>query len=214
MMAKDLTQKQHQMLIYLEKQMKEQGTIPSLRQAANDFGVSHTAVSQMIKSLEKKGYVQRDGYYSREIRLRQKRKTREQTPHRGREVAVIGRVTAGLPMYAQQEYDEAVLVDGDLFRAPNLFALRIKGNSMKNAGIFHGDLVICEPRQYAANGEIVVALINNEEATVKRFFLKKDEIELHPENEAYSVMRYNFREVLIQGKIVGLVRGPEQAAGL
>ncbi|MBC8317511.1 MAG: transcriptional repressor LexA [Desulfobulbaceae bacterium] len=211
MIPKDLTQKQHQTLIYLEKQMREQGAIPSLRQAANDLGVSHTAVSQMIKALEKKGYVQRAGHYSREIRLLEKGKTRTQTAHRGREVAVIGRITAGLPMYAQQEYDEAVLVDGDLFRGPNLFALRIKGDSMKDAGIFHGDLVICEPRQYAANGEIVVALINNEEATVKRFFLRDDIIELHPENEAYSIIRCNLGEVLIQGKVVGLVRGPEQA---
>lgn len=213
-MPKELTQKQRQMLIYLQKQMQKQGSIPSLRQAAIDLGISHTAVAQMIKSLEKKEYVQRDGHYSREIRLLGKKKNREQTVHRGREVAVIGRITAGLPMYAQQEYDEAVLVDEDLFRAPNLFALRVKGDSMKDAGIFHGDLVICEPRQYAANGEIVVALINNEEATVKRFFLKEDRVELHPENEAYSVMRYNFGEVLIQGKVVGLVRGPEQAARL
>lgn len=209
----ELTQKQRQMLVYLNEQMQKQGSIPSLRQAAIDLGISHTAVAQMIKSLEKKGYVQRDGHYSREIRFL-KGGNRGQTAHQGREVAVIGRITAGLPMYAQQEYDEAVLVDSDLFRAPNLFALRVKGDSMKDAGIFHGDLVICEPRQYAANGEIVVALINNEEATVKRFFLKEDGLELHPENEAYSVMRYNFGEILIQGKVVGLVRGPEQAARL
>ena len=85
---------------------------------------------------------------------------------------------------------------------------------MKGAGIFHEDIVICEPRQYASNGEIVVALVHNEEATVKRFFLKDSTIELHPENETYPIMRYNFDEVLVQGKVVGLVRGPEQAARL
>ena len=68
----------------------------------------------------------------------------------------------------------------------------------------------CEPRQYAQNGEIVVALINNEEATVKRFFLRKDHIELRPENKAYPSMRYRFGEVLIQGKVIGVQRGPEQ----
>jgi repressor LexA len=216
-MQQELTRKQRQMLIYLEKHLEEQEVVPSLRQAAIDLGVSHTAVAQMIKSLEKKGYVQREGHYSREIRLLQKEKKSSSTKNirgRGREVAIIGRITAGLPMYAQQEWDDAVLVDGDLFRAPSLFALRVKGDSMQEAGIFHEDIVICEPRQYAANGEIVVALINNEEATVKRFFLKDDVIELHPENEAYSVMRYNFGEILIQGKVVGLVRGPEQAARL
>jgi repressor LexA len=69
--------------------------------------------------------------------------------------------------------------------------------------------VICEPRQYAENGEIVVALIDQEEATVKRFFRRRDHIELRPENPAYQPMRYGFNEVLIQGKVIGVHRGPE-----
>ena len=80
---------------------------------------------------------------------------------------------------------------------------------MKDVGILNGDLAICEPRQYAQNGEIVVALINNEEATVKRFFLHDDYIELRPENSVYPVLRYTFREVLVQGKVIGLQRGSE-----
>ena len=80
---------------------------------------------------------------------------------------------------------------------------------MRDAGILDGDLAICEPRQYAHNGEIVVALIGREEATVKRFFLRENAIELRPENRAYPVLRYAFDEVLVQGKVVGLQRGPE-----
>ena len=80
---------------------------------------------------------------------------------------------------------------------------------MTHAGILDGDLVICEPRQYAQNGEIVVALIGGEEATVKRFFLHADHIELRPENPRYAPMRYRFDEALIQGKVIGLQRGPE-----
>jgi repressor LexA len=80
---------------------------------------------------------------------------------------------------------------------------------MKDAGILNGDLAICEPRQYAQNGEIVVALINNEEATVKRFFLRKDHIELRPENADYLSLRYDFGNVLIQGQVIGIQRGPE-----
>ena len=72
-----------------------------------------------------------------------------------------------------------------------------------------GDLAICSPRQYAANAEIVVALVNNEEATVKRFFLHRDHIELRPENPDYPRMRYTFDQVLVQGKVVGIQRGPE-----
>ncbi len=81
---------------------------------------------------------------------------------------------------------------------------------MKNAGILPGDLVICEPRQFANDGEIVVALIHGEQATVKRFFLKKHHIQLCSENEAYPAMQYGFGEVLIQGKVIGVQRGPEQ----
>ena len=76
-------------------------------------------------------------------------------------------------------------------------------------GILDGDLAICEPRQYAQNGEIVVALINNEEATVKRFFLRKKYIELRPENTDYKPLRYGFDEILVQGKGIGMQRGPE-----
>ena len=93
-----------------------------------------------------------------------------------------------------------------MFRSDQLFALRVQGDSMKNAGILPDDLVICEPRQFANDGEIVVALVNHEEATVKRFFFKKHRIELHPENEAYPVMAYGFGEVLIQGKVIGVQR--------
>ena len=82
---------------------------------------------------------------------------------------------------------------------------------MQEAGILDGDLAICEPRQFARNKEIVVALINGEEATVKRFFLHQDHILLQPENPAYTPMRYDFGQVLIQGKVIGIQRG---AAGI
>ena len=85
---------------------------------------------------------------------------------------------------------------------------------MRNAGFLAGDLAICQPRQFAANGEIVVALINNEEATVKRFYYRGDSIELRPENEQYPVLFFGLGEVLIQGKVIGIQRGPEELAAL
>jgi repressor LexA len=166
-------------------------------------------VAQFIRTLESKGYLRRDGRYSRKIHLIGFNKDTK-SGKRWHEVPIIGKLTAGLPMYAQQEWDGTIVIDGNIYKGQNLFALRIKGDSMKDAGILRGDLVICEPRQYAQNGEIVVALINNEEATVKRFFLRKNHIELRPENEAYPLMRYWFGEVLIQGKVIGVQRGPEQ----
>lgn len=212
-MLPELTEKQGLFLRFLEKEIDRSGKAPSLRQAAASLGVSHSAVVQYVKALEEKGYIKRDGRYSRNIYLLN-RAGQVSARQRWREVPIIGRIAAGLPMYAQQEWDGALVLDANVYRAPNLFALRIKGDSMMEAGILDGDLVICEPRQYARNGEIVVALIGGEEATVKRFFLHDDRIELKPENSRYESKFYDFSEILIQGKIVGLERGPEQAAGM
>ena len=207
-MRSSLTAKQQQVLNYLEHTIQQTGKPPSLRQAASDLGVSHAAVAQTLKMLEEKGYAKREGRYSRMVHLLNR--TREISAlQRWREAPIIGRITAGLPMYAQEEWDGTIVIDADVFRGRNIFALRIKGDSMKNAGILDGDLAICEPRQYARNGEIAVALINGEEATVKRFFLRKDHIELRPENTKYAPVRYRFSEVLIQGKVIGIQRGPD-----
>ncbi len=207
-MKTELTTKQERVLDYLASQISCGGKIPSLRQAAIDLGVSHAAVAHTIKVLEKKGYVKRNGHYSRDIYILNQSK--EITgAQRWSEIPIIGRVTAGLPMYAQQEWDGSVIVDTAIYQGQNLFALHVKGDSMKNVGILNGDLAICEPCQYAQNGEIIVALINGEEATVKRFYLQKDNIELRPENPNYIVKTYAFNQILIQGKVVGIQRNLE-----
>jgi repressor LexA len=207
-MLSDVTPKQQRFLAYLGESVRRDGKIPSLRQAASDLGVSHAAVSQMLKTLEAKGLVRRDGRYSRAVHLLN-RARQTAAAMRWLEVPVIGRIAAGLPLYAQPEWDGSLVVDADLYRGSHLFALRVKGDSMKAAAILDGDMVICEPRQYAQDGEIVVALIRQEEATVKRFFRRRDHIELRPENPAYPPLLYGFEDVLVQGKVVGVYRGPE-----
>ena len=207
-MQLELTQKQKHLLDYLQQKIRRSGTPPSLRQAAADLGISHAAVAQSLKVLEEKGYVKREGRYSRKVYILN-RVQQTAALQRWREVPIIGRVTAGLPMYAQEEWEGSVVIDASVYHGQNLFALRIKGDSMKDAGILNGDLAICEPRQYARNGEIAVVLIKGEEATVKRFFLRKNYIELRPENPKYSSMRYRFGEALIQGKVIGIQRGPK-----
>lgn len=201
----DLTNKQQQLFEYLQDHLEQEGRAPSLRQAAEDLGVSHNAVAQLIGQLERKGIIEREGRYSRSIRILPQQ-TAQQEKGRVRELPVVGRITAGLPMYAQQEWDGSVVVDGGLFPGSNLFCLRIQGESMQDAGILDGDLVVCEPRQYAENGEIVAVLIQGEEATVKRFFLGGDHIELRPENRKFNPVRYPFSDVLVQGKVVGVIR--------
>jgi repressor LexA len=207
-MPRELTVKQQRLLAYLTREIERAGKAPSLRQAAQELGVSHAAVAQMIKGLEQKGVLRRQGRYGRTLHLLNRAGQRAGV-QRWREVPLVGRVTAGLPMYAQQSWEGMIVVDRTLFRGDNLFGLRIKGDSMQAVGILDGDIAICEPRQFARNGEIVVALIDGEEATVKRFFLREDRVELRPENSRYRPMRYGFDQVLIQGKVVGVQRGPE-----
>ncbi len=205
-MQSRLTAKQRRFLGYLQREIMDNGETPSLRQAARQLGISHAAVAQTLKALENKGYVKRQGPYSRTLHLLN-RSRETAAVQRWREIPIIGRVAAGLPLYAQTEWGGSTVVDATVFRGQNLFALYVKGDSMKDAGILAGDLAVCEPRQFARNGEIVVALIHNEEATIKRFFLCKDHIELQPENPAFPVMRYEFGEILVQGKLVGILRG-------
>lgn len=203
----ELTDRQQRFYDYLAEKIAVDGRAPSLREAAVDIGVSHNAIAQLIGQLEKKGLLERQGHYSRSIRLLPEDQQSEELESHGRALPIIGQVTAGLPMYAQQEWNGTVVVDSQLFSGDNLFCLRVKGDSMQNAGILDGDLVICEPRQYAENGEVVAVLIHGEEATVKRFFLHADHIEMRPENDAYPVMRYQFSELLVQGKVIGVIRG-------
>lgn len=212
-MQPPLTPKQQRLLAYLRKHINVYGTAPSLRTAARELGVSHSAVAQTLRILEQKGLVLREGKYSRDIYL-VNRHGREDGAHRWREVPVVGRIAAGLPIYAQQAWEDSIVVDAARFRGENLFGLFVRGDSMTGAGILHGDLAICEPRQYAENGEIVVALVDGEEATVKRFFALADHILLKPENPAYEPVRYAFGEVLVQGRVVGIQRGPDVMEGL
>ena len=202
----ELTGKQQQFFDYLQKKLVECGQSPSLREAADDLGVSRNAVAQLIGQLERKKVIEREGRYSRSLRILQQLPEKKERESRIRELPVVGQITAGLPMYAQQEWDGSVLVDRTIFPGNNLFCLRIRGESMQDAGILDGDLVVCEPRQYAENGEIVAVLIQEEEATVKRFFLGENYIELRPENKKFNPIRYSFSDILVQGKVVGVIR--------
>jgi repressor LexA len=207
-MKQPLTPNQQKVLDYLKQHINETGFPPSLRTAAAELSISHAAVAQTLKALEDKARIRREGRYSRTLHILEHTGDLH-TVHRHKQVPIIGRITAGLPMYAQQEWEGNLLVDAGIYPGQNLFALKVQGSSMKNAGILDQDLAICEPRQYAVNKEIVVALIHHEEATVKRFFLHADKIELRPENPDYASRTYGFDEVLIQGRVIGIVRGPQ-----
>ncbi len=200
-----LTKKQQKVYAYIKSAVQKNGIAPSLRSAAADLGISHAAVAQTLAVLEEKNYIRRQGRYSRTLHILDPAadQAREQ-----KQVPIIGRITAGLPLYAQQEWEGAILVDAAVYPGQDLFALKIVGFSMKNAGILDQDIAICQPRQYARNREIVVALVFQEEATVKRFFLHPDGIELRPENPDFPSQMYAFDDILIQGRVIGIIRPP------
>ena len=203
-----LTEKQQKLFGYLKQEIRKNGMAPSLRATATNLDISHAAVAQMLKTLEEKRYIRRQGRYSRTIHIFDD--TGNIDPGlRQKLVPVIGHITAGLPIYAHQEWEGSILVDASLYPGQDLFALKIQGHSMKDAGILDQDIAICKPRQYAHNREIVVALLHNEEATVKRFFLHPDSIELRPENPGFKSQAYAFDDVLIQGKVIGILRTPQ-----
>ena len=202
----ELTKKQKKLLLYIIDYKHQHQETPTLRQCAADIGVTHAAIAQLIKTLEQKGAIKRHGKYGRSISVNKEIEHEQKRNFTAVSIPIIGDIAAGLPLYAQQAWAGSICVDAEQFQGANLFALTIKGDSMKDAAILDGDLVICKPRQFAENGEIIVALVHNEEATVKRFFKQKNTIELRPENESYKSKQYGFDDVLIQGKVVGVIR--------
>jgi repressor LexA len=123
----------------------------------------------------------------------------------GVKIPLIGTVTAGQPIFAYENYEDYYNFPVGEFKGDNLFMLRVSGTSMIDAGIMDGDKIIVRKQETAENGEIVVALVEDS-ATVKRFYKRDGHIVLHPENESLSDMIYNYGEVAILGKVVGLMR--------
>ena len=121
-----------------------------------------------------------------------------------RSIPVLGRVAAGLPVLAIENVSDSISVSADLFSGNSLFFLRVKGDSMINAGILEGDLIAVNKQDTANNGDIVVAMVGDEDVTVKRFFREKDHVRLQAENEKYAPIIG--RDISVVGKVVGLIR--------
>ena len=191
---KPLNDKQQKVLTYL-KERAQDGVPPTVREicAAADIKSTST-VHAYLKLLEEEGYIARQSGLNRAIRMPGENVAR---------VPLLGRVTAGKPILAVEEVEEYVPYSGGGYNPGDLFALRVVGDSMINAGILNGDVVIVRKTPTADNGEIVVALIGDE-ATVKRIYREKGHIRLQPENDAYEPIIVN--EVLVLGKVISLLR--------
>ena len=186
------TDKQEKILEFLNQHIEEKGFPPTVREICAAVGLKSTAtVSYHLTELKKQGRIQGDSAKRRAISLPESRRS-------GR-IPLLGVVTAGLPILAQEDIEGYIPWDGDA----NCFALRIKGDAMINAGILDGDKVVVRPQPDASNGEIVIALIGDE-ATCKRFHRGPDGIWLLPENPAYDPI--DGTEASILGKVKAVIR--------
>lgn len=196
---KKLTKTQQKVFDYIKEVIDERGLAPSVREIGEAVGLKSTSTVQYnLNALEELGYIERDSQLKRTIRICK-------GGIRPAHVPLIGTVTAGLPILAVETIEDYIPVPIDQ-RGRTLFALRIKGDSMINAGILDGDIAIVEQTPAAENGDIVVALIEDE-ATVKRFYKEKGQFRLQPENDNYEPIIV--KELAVLGKLVSLIRNYE-----
>lgn len=196
-----LTSAQRQVLNHLRAREARGATPPSLDELCTDLGLSSRgSLHKHISALVHAGLVADLNGKQRGVRLRQ-----EAPAPKAVSIPFLGRVAAGNPMDAIAQ-SERIFVPPDLLARGETFALRVRGDSMCDAGILDGDVVLLEKRNQARNGEIVMALVRQEECTLKRLEVKADAVILHPENRAHRAQLYPAEQVEIQGVLVGLMR--------
>ncbi len=196
-----LTGKQQKVYEFIRQQVSRMGFPPSVREIAQTFEISTRAAYDHLRAIEKKGFIRRDRYKYRSIEL-----TDTSSPAfvRAVSVPILGQIAAGAPILAEENVEDTFPLPMDLVREEdNVFMLRVRGDSMINAGIFDGDLVAGRQQNIANNGEIVAAMIENE-ATVKRFFKDRGQIRLVAENPAYEPIVTQDCEIL--GKVILSIR--------
>jgi repressor LexA len=213
-----LTQRQSQTLEFIRKSIEERGYPPTLREIGVYMGIRSTnGVNDHLRALERKGYLRREDMKSRALKL-----VEDSGPPSSRslpgathedgdviEVAVLGRVAAGLPLYAEENVIDTVRVDRMLVRGgKEIFGLRVSGDSMIEAGILNGDYIFVRKQSSADRADIVVALIGDE-ATVKYYYPERDYVRFQPANAQMApilVRATDFKSTMLLGKVVGVYR--------
>ena len=203
-----ISSRQEEILEFINKKIKEAGYPPSVREIAKAVGLSSSAtVHSHLKKLEELGFLKRNPSKPRAISVIS---THKQEPELNLSennlvfVPVLGNIAAGKPILAEENIEDYFPLTPDFVKGQNeVFMLNVRGDSMVNAGILDRDLVVVRKQETAINGEIIVALLE-EEATVKRFFKGKSEIKLMPENDYMEPMIV--KDVKILGKVIGIIR--------
>jgi repressor LexA len=196
---KTLTARQKEVLDFISSYIDDHAYPPTIREIAERFSISVKGAYDHVKALEKKAYLRLGENRSRALELL----CREKPERSVVEVPLLGAVAAGKPITANENYAGSIHVPADMVRSATCFALTVRGDSMKDVGIFHGDVAVIEQRQSADNGEIVVAMIDDA-VTLKRFFRENNRVKLMAENPAYAPI-YT-QDVRILGRLRGIIR--------
>jgi len=218
-------------LEFIVDSIREKGSPPTMREIGKEFRISSTnGVRYYLGVLENAGCIKRKRRISRGIEIRKEwidftrkeswrfapriqgkwtsktRKIGSLRPPELLEIPLVGRVAAGAPVFAEENIEDIIIVDRNLAKPGKLFALRVRGDSMKNAGLLNGDIAIVKQQSHADSGDIVVALLG-EEATVKKYVLQGDEVALKPENENYEpIVIKEGSQFSLVGKVIGSLR--------
>ena len=204
----DLTDKQVAIFEYIKEQQLLKGYPPSVREICSAVGLKSTStVHAHLNKLEKLGYIRRDPTKPRAIEILSNNE--EDLPGINQEIIplpIVGQITAGEPILAEQNIDEYLPLPANLVKGKENFILRVKGESMIGAGILDKDYVIVDKNSHASNSQIVVASINGEYATVKRFFKEDRLVRLQPENEFMDSIVLDERNIEILGIVTGVFR--------
>jgi repressor LexA len=200
----DLTHRQQQIVDFIKDHQASCGYPPTVRDIGRAVGLaSSSTVHAHLANLEKLGLLRRDPSKPRALELRDRATEGVRRLVRPGGLPLVGQVAAGQPLLAEENIEDYVVVPAAAGGEEGEYVLRVRGDSMVDAGILEGDFVVVRPQETARDGEIVVALVG-EEATVKRFFREADHVRLQPENARLAPIRS--REVRVIGKVVGLFR--------
>ncbi|HLR08046.1 MAG TPA: transcriptional repressor LexA [Bacillota bacterium] len=203
---KKLSKRQQKILDFIKEEVDKKGYPPSVREIAEAVGLaSSSTVHGHLSRMESKGYIRRDPTKPRAIEVLDQPAENNIPREEARFAPVIGKVTAGIPITAVENIEEYIPLPNSYANPDdNIFILVVEGESMIEAGILDGDMVVVKQQNTAQNGEIVVAMTEDNEATVKRFFKEANHIRLQPENATMEPLIYD--EVNILGKVIGLYR--------
>lgn len=209
MSSNNLTNKQLMILEFIKEQLLTKGYPPSVREICTAVGLKSTStVHSHLNKLEKLGYIRRDATKPRAIEILDKddifiNKVTEQEMI---SLPLVGQVTAGEPILAEQNIQEYIPLPSQFVKGKDTFLLKVKGESMINAGILDNDYVVVDKCSTASNSQIVVALVGKESATVKRFFKEDKIVRLQPENDFMEPIILDERDVDIVGLVTGVFR--------